>query len=32
MIGMTETLPAECRDSVEAVDKRHRSTGVCSDQ
>jgi len=24
MIGMTETLPAECRDSFEAVDKRHR--------
>ncbi|MEF8828040.1 MAG: protein-glutamate O-methyltransferase CheR [Haloarcula sp.] len=24
MIGMTETLPGECRDSFEAVDKRHR--------
>ena len=24
MIGMTETLPAACRDSFEAVDKRHR--------
>ncbi|MFB6075393.1 MAG: protein-glutamate O-methyltransferase CheR [Haloarculaceae archaeon] len=24
MIGMTETLPAACRDSFEAVDKQHR--------
>jgi len=24
MIGMTETLPAECRDDFEAVDKQHR--------
>jgi len=24
MIGMTETLPAECRDSFEPVDKQHR--------
>ena len=24
MIGMTETLPGECRDSFEAVDKQHR--------
>jgi chemotaxis protein methyltransferase CheR len=24
MIGMTETLPADCRDSFEAVDKQHR--------
>ncbi|WP_254273055.1 CheR family methyltransferase [Haloarcula marina] len=24
MIGMTETLPAECRDAFEAVDKQHR--------